>query len=58
MYNRNQTFYYLFIQFLRAEILNYRNYIWNGCNAGLKVANVSARHANVEALDNDRQALE
>jgi len=32
------------IQFSRAEILNYRNYVQNGYNASSEIANVSARH--------------
>jgi len=46
-----ETFIYLFIyyspstQFPRAEILNYRNYVWNGYDAGSEIANISARHA-------------
>ena len=40
---------YLFIiapstQFSRAEILNYRNYVQNGYDAGSEIANVSAKH--------------
>jgi len=35
-------------QFPRAEILNYRNYVRNGYDAGSKIANVSARHATLK----------
>jgi len=50
---RKHLFIYKFIyysprrptQFPRAEILNYRNYIRNGYDAGSNIANASARHA-------------
>jgi len=48
---RKHSFIYILIyyspstQFPRNEILNYRNYVWNGYDAGSKIANVSARHA-------------
>jgi len=55
-------FIYLFIiapsiQFPRAEISNYRNYVRNGYDARseLRTCQLSCR---VEALNGDRQALE
>ena len=30
---------------LKAEILNYRNYVWNACDEGSEIANVSDRQS-------------
>jgi len=34
-------------QFARAEILNYRNYVWNGHGVDLETGNVSAMQATL-----------